>query len=58
MAERISEKKGDWKESEWNILGVGCVQVDYGHRSCCQETAGTRDAGLLGNQLNVMASIA
>lgn len=22
-AERISEKKGDWKESEWNILGVG-----------------------------------
>lgn len=23
MAERISEKKGDQKESEWNILGVG-----------------------------------
>ncbi len=22
-AGRISQKKGDWKESEWNILGVG-----------------------------------
>ncbi len=34
------------------------MQVDYGRRSCCQETAGTRDVGLLGNQLNAMASIA
>jgi len=23
IAGRISLKKGDWKESEWNILGVG-----------------------------------
>lgn len=36
--------------------GGGRWQVDYGRRSRCLETAGTRDARLLGNRHDAMTS--
>lgn len=36
--------------------GGGRWQVDYGRRSRCLETAGTRDARLLGDQRDAMTS--
>lgn len=36
--------------------GGGRWQVDYGRRSRCLETAGTRDARLLGDQHDAMTS--
>lgn len=36
--------------------GEGRRQVDYGRRSRCLETAGTRDARLLGDQRDAMTS--
>lgn len=58
--EQIAAETGEGTETggeeEEAVRGGGRWQVDYGRRSGCLETAGTRDARLLGNQHDAMTS--
>lgn len=56
--DRLKGKSEIGKKESGIYWGWGGAQVDYGRRFCCQETAGTRDAGLLGNRLNATAGVA
>lgn len=51
--EREQRRGGEEEEA---VRGGGRWQVDYGRRSGCLETAGTRDARLLGDQHDAMTS--
>lgn len=52
---RSSKEKEEEQNREVGGEGVGW-QVDYGRRSRCLETAGTRDARLLGDRQDAMTS--
>lgn len=56
--ERSASSGGDGRGREQGAAwgGEGRRQVDYGRRSRCLETAGTRDARLLGDQRDAMTS--
>lgn len=65
MMERERQGRGGWRTEGAKAAetgegteegGGGRWQVDYGRRSRCLETAGTRDARLLGDQHDAMTS--
>ena len=60
--EKVDGESREQKQQRWerNRTGRGAevrrLQVDYGRRSRCLETAGTRDARLLGDRHDAMTS--